>query len=311
MIEVKHLSKKYVDLKAVDDISFTVEKGEILGFLGPNGAGKTTTMRMLTGYIPPTGGTATICGYDIVEDPIQAKKKIGYLPELPPVYMEMQVNKYLKYVAALKDVSKNQINTETDRVIQTCSLGAVANRLIGNLSKGYRQRVGIAQAIVSNPDVLILDEPTSGLDPIQIIEIRNLIKSLAGEHTIILSTHILPEVTMTCNRVVIINEGKIAAIDNHQNLSSHVNVKDRYEVTVKNINDKIFDQIKSVHHVISVEKGQDNNTILVNVEKGHDNRSDIIKSLVFNHYDVLEFKSIHLSLEDVFLKLTKDEEVNA
>ena len=219
MIEVSHLVKSYRDLKAVQDVSFKVEKGEILGFLGPNGAGKTTTMRMITGVLPPTSGSAKVAGFDVFESPMEVKKRIGYLPETPPVYTDMTVRSYLGFVADIKGVKSKARRGEVDRVAQLTNCDKFIERVIGNLSKGQRQRVGLAQALLNDPEVLILDEPTVGLDPAQIIEVRELIKSLAGKHTIILSTHILPEVVATCQRVLIIAGGKVVADDTLAGLS--------------------------------------------------------------------------------------------
>jgi ABC-2 type transport system ATP-binding protein len=218
MIEVSHLVKSYRDLKAVNDVSFKVEKGEILGFLGPNGAGKTTTMRMITGVLPPTSGSAKVAGFDVFEQPMEVKRRIGYLPETPPVYTDMTVRAYLRFVAEIKGVKRKQREAEVDRVAQRTNCDGFIQRVIGNLSKGQRQRVGLAQALLNDPEVLILDEPTVGLDPMQIIEVRELIKSLAGKHTIILSTHILPEVQTTCQRVVVLAAGKVVANDTLQGL---------------------------------------------------------------------------------------------
>ena len=222
MITVEGLTKRYANHVAVDNISFKVERGQIVGFLGPNGAGKTTTMRVLTCFLPPTSGSARVAEFDVLEQPMEVKKRIGYLPETPPLYPEMEVVEYLEYVGRLKGVPKESLARRVDEVAQKCSVGDVKNRLIGKLSKGYRQRVGLAQAIIHNPDVLILDEPTSGLDPQQIIETRDLIKGLAGDHTIILSTHILPEVEQLCERVIIIAKGKLVATDTVQNLTSRL-----------------------------------------------------------------------------------------
>src|SRR4051795_11358987 len=218
MIKVEGLTKRYARTVAVDDISFEVEKGQIVGFLGPNGAGKTTTMRVLTCFLPPTSGKATIAGFDVLEQPMEVKKRIGYLPETPPLYPEMETAEYLKFVGQLKGLSGAELKKRVEYVCERCAIVDVRNRLIGKLSKGYRQRVGLAQAIIHNPDVLVLDEPTAGLDPKQIIETRELIKALAGDHTIILSTHILPEVSQTCQRVVIINKGRVVAVDTPDNL---------------------------------------------------------------------------------------------
>src|SRR5205823_6230126 len=220
MITVKELTKRYARNTAVDHISFEVAKGQIVGFLGPNGAGKTTTMRILTCFMPPTSGTATVAGFDVLEKPMEVKKRIGYLPETPPLYPEMETGEYLKFVGQLKGLSGAELQKRIDYVCERCSVVDVRNKLLGKLSKGYRQRVGLAQAIIHNPDVLILDEPTAGLDPKQINETRDLIKSLAGDHTIILSTHILPEVEQTCQKVIIINRGKLVATDSVKNLQS-------------------------------------------------------------------------------------------
>src|SRR6202451_1766580 len=222
MIIVKDVTKRYARAVAVDHISFTVAKGQIVGFLGPNGAGKTTTMRVLTCFLPPTSGTATVSGFDVLENPHEVKKHIGYLPETPPLYPEMEVSEYLTFVGRLKGISNADIDRRVGEVTERCAVGAVRNKLIGKLSKGYRQRVGLAQAIIHNPDVLILDEPTSGLDPKQIIETRDLIRHLAGDHTIILSTHILSEVEHSCDRVVIINQGKLVATDSVENLTNRL-----------------------------------------------------------------------------------------
>src|SRR5271163_2899683 len=220
MITVKELTKRYARNTAVDHISFEIKKGQIVGFLGPNGAGKTTTMRMLTCFMPPTAGTATVAGFDVLEEPMEVKKRIGYLPETPPVYPEMRTGEYLEFVGRLKGLSKADLGKRVDYVCERCSVADVRQKLISKLSKGYRQRIGLAQAIIHNPDVLILDEPTAGLDPKQINETRDLIKSLAGDNTIILSTHILPEVEQTCEQVIIINKGKVIATDSVQNLQN-------------------------------------------------------------------------------------------
>src|SRR3954447_25604069 len=233
MIKVEGLTKRYARNVAVDNISFEVEKGQIVGFLGPNGAGKTTTMRVLTCFLPPTSGTANVAGYDVIEQPMEVKKRIGYLPETPPVYPEMEVSEYLNFVGRLKGIPSADIGRRVDEVIGRCAVGDVRNKLIGKLSKGYRQRVGIAQAIIHNPDVLILDEPTSGLDPKQIIEIRELLRQLAGEHTIILSTHILPEVEHSCERVIIISQGKLVAIDSVANLTNRLRGSEAVAVEVE------------------------------------------------------------------------------
>src|SRR6516165_12186380 len=222
MIKVSELTKRYARTTAVDHISFEVEKGQIVGFLGPNGAGKTTTMRMLTCFLPPTSGTATVSGFDVLEKPLEVKRHIGYLPEMPPLYVEMRTVEYLTFVGKIKGLSGTELTKRVDFVLGRCAVADVKDKVLGKLSKGYRQRVGLAQAIIHNPDVLILDEPTAGLDPKQIIEIRELLKSLAGDHTIILSTHILPEVEQTCQQVIIIDHGKLVAIDSVANLTNRL-----------------------------------------------------------------------------------------
>src|SRR5882757_4751743 len=226
MIKVEGLTKRYARTVAVNDVSFEVEKGQIVGFLGPNGAGKTTTMRILTGFLPPSEGKANVAGFDVQENPMEVKRRIGYLPETPPLYPEMEVREYLQFAGQLKGISSADIKGRADDAIGRCSLGDVRDKLIGKLSKGYRQRVGIAQAIIHNPDVLILDEPTSGLDPKQIIEIRELLRALSGEHTIILSTHILSEVEQSCSKVIIINNGEIVAVDSVANLQNRKRAKE-------------------------------------------------------------------------------------
>src|SRR5881398_4172797 len=264
MISVKDLSKRYARNTAVDHISFEVERGQIVGFLGPNGAGKTTTMRMLTCFLPPSSGTATVAGFDVIEAPLEVKKRIGYLPEAPPLYLEMQTAEYLTFVGKLKGLSGAELRQRVDTVCDRCAVGDVKNKLLGKLSKGYRQRVGLAQAIIHNPDVLILDEPTAGLDPKQINETRDLIKSLAGDHTIILSTHILPEVEQTCKQVIIISKGKLVATDSVRNLQNRARGAESMLVEVAGRNGKLdsaniqhrLEQIAGVTHV-SLKESRD------------------------------------------------------
>src|SRR6201996_4963013 len=232
MIQVENLSKKYARHVAVNNISFSVEKGDIVGFLGPNGAGKTTTMRILTCFLPPTEGKARVAGFDVFEQSFEVKKRIGYLPEAPPLYPEMSVEDYLNFVARLKNVPNADIKTRTEQVMERCAVADAKSKLISKLSKGYRQRVGLAQAIIHNPDVLILDEPTSGLDPKQINETRELIKNLSGEHTIVLSTHILPEVEAVCKKVIIINKGRLVATDSVENLKTRAGVGNTVQIQV-------------------------------------------------------------------------------
>src|SRR3954454_12491685 len=236
MIKVEGLTKRYARNVAVDNISFEVEKGQIVGFLGPNGAGKTTTMRVLTCFLPPTSGTANVAGYDVIEQPMEVKKRIGYLPETPPVYPEMEVSEYLNFVGRLKGIPSADIGRKVDEVLGRCAIGDVRSKLIGKLSKGYRQRVGLAQAIIHNPDVLVLDEPTSGLDPKQIIEIRELLKQLSGDHTIILSTHILSEVEHSCERVIIISQAKLVAQDSVASLTNRLRGSEAVAVEIDSSN---------------------------------------------------------------------------
>src|ERR1022692_4805380 len=265
MITVKGLTKRYARNTAVDHISFEVQKGQIVGFLGPNGAGKTTTMRMLTCFLTPTGGTATVAGFDILEQPLEVKNRIGYLPETPPVYPEMRIAEYLSFVGQLKGLSGAELRTRVDYSCERCAIADVRNKIIGKLSKGYRQRVGLAQAIIHNPDVLILDEPTAGLDPKQINETRDLIKSLAGDHTIILSTHILPEVSQTCEQVIIINKGKIVATDSVSNLQDRAKSGESVVVEVAGRNGSLdaaeaqrrLEQVAGAGHVLAKETRDD------------------------------------------------------
>lgn len=306
MISVKNLTKQYENITAVNRISFDVKKGEIVGFLGPNGAGKTTTMRILTCFMPATLGTASIAGFDVFEDSYEVKRRIGYLPEVPPVYPEMTVRDYLFFVATIKALSKNVIKSAIDECIGRCNLGNVQNRLIGHLSKGYKQRVGLAQALVHKPQVLILDEPTIGLDPKQIIEIRTLIKDLAHDHTVILSTHILPEVTQTCQRIIIINEGKIVAIDTYDRLSAQLRKTDKIELKLRNFNGAM-EKIRSIPGIINISKDDHKKTLFIETQVNDDIREEIAKIAVQNNFGLLEMKLTSFSLEDVFLKLTTEE----
>ncbi|NLY43720.1 MAG: ATP-binding cassette domain-containing protein [Clostridiaceae bacterium] len=313
MIEIKNLTKKYGNHVAVDNISFTVEKGEILGFLGPNGAGKSTTMNIITGYLPSTEGTVTIDGYDILEQPFEAKKRIGYLPEQPPLYMEMTVAEYLDFVMKIKKV-KQKGKSHIDDIMSLVQIGDVKNRLIKNLSKGYRQRVGLAQALIGNPEVLILDEPTVGLDPKQIIDIRNVIKDLGKEHTIILSSHILPEVSAICERVIIINKGKIAAIDTPENLSQALTNERKLIVRVAGEEKQVMKCIQELEGVRNVEvQGQeepDAIDYIIESEPGIDIRKPLFYVLSKNQFPILMLKPLTLSLEEIFLQLiTSEKEV--
>ena len=311
MIEVQHVTKRYGPVAAVSDVSFRVEAGQILGFLGPNGAGKTTTMRVLTGYLPPTEGTATVAGFDVLKDPIEVKRRTGYLPETPPLYPDMTVREYLTFVARINGLAAAERGNRLDQVMERTSVGDVADRHCGKLSKGYRQRVGLAQAILHNPDVLILDEPTAGLDPKQIIETRELIKELAGDHTIILSTHILPEVAQTCERVVIINKGRVVAEDSPDNLTGRLHGA----VTVQlQIDTGGVDPTAALHAVPGVaavsvgEPGDEGRTIEIQSAQDVDIRRDLANAVVSNGWGLLEMRRARLSLEEIFLQLTTAEE---
>ena len=309
MIEVAGVTKRYGDRAAVDAVSFSVSRGEILGFLGPNGAGKTTTMRILTGYVPPTSGTARVAGFDVQEHPIEAKRRIGYLPEHPPIYSEMVVRPFLRFVATIRGVPRKEIDARVDRAIERCGLAPVAGRLIGNLSKGFQQRVGLAQAILHEPDVLILDEPTVGLDPSQIREIRQLIKGFAGAHTVILSTHILAEVTMTCNRVLIINEGKIAADETLEQLAARGERTRRVALRLARPGDGVEGTIRAIPGVLAVTRdgGQDG-AFVVETEGTRDVREEISRSAVTHGWGLLEMRAITLSLEDIFIRIIRGED---
>ncbi len=306
MIEVSGLTKIYGQRTAIEDLTFTVNKGEIVGFLGPNGAGKSTTMKILTGFMPASFGTAKIAGFDVFDQAIDVKRNVGYLPENPPVYFDMVVEDYLKFAAQLHDVTKANLKAAIDLSLEKTGLTHVRKRIIGNLSKGYRQRVGLAQALVHDPKVLILDEPTVGLDPVQIIEIRELIKSLGGAHTVILSSHILPEVTATCQRIIVINKGKIVAQDNIERLTSRMKHGLVYQLQVKNSNSSGIQAIQSISGVKSVTN--ENGKISIEINPNQEELRDrIVDVAVHEKMGVLEFSSEKLSLEEVFLSLTTQE----
>jgi ABC-2 type transport system ATP-binding protein len=312
MIKVENLSKSYGATQAINNVSFSVEKGTILGFLGPNGAGKTTTMRILTGYIPASGGSAEIDGYEVHENPMAVREKIGYLPETPPLYPDMTVRDFLTFVAKIKGVPKGDRTSKVKKAIASCQLEDRTNTIIRKLSKGYRQRVGIAQAIVHEPPVIILDEPTVGLDPRQIIEVRNLIKSLAGERTIILSTHILPEVSMTCDLVTIISKGKIVATDTPNKLLGHLSANTGYEIEVEGDTGLILPPLKKIVGVKSVTtetlKDVHNRHLLkIELDNNDDSGKNIASLIVSQGLGIYEMKRIKPSLEDVFLQLTTTE----
>ena len=311
MIEVEHLTKSYGQARAVNDISFKVEKGEILGFLGPNGAGKTTTMRILTGYLPATGGTARVAGFDVFEDSMEVRKRIGYLPEVPPLYPEMSVSDYLAFVARIKGVSDGDLAKRVAAAMRMTNLTERKDWLIKKLSRGFKQRVGIAQAVVHNPDVVILDEPTVGLDPTQRNEVRNLIKGLAGEHTIILSTHILSEVEATCDRVIIINKGIIAAIDTPENLTAQLKGGERVRIVVRGEVEGLQSALETVEGVskVDIEPIEHDGGLKATIESGLglDLRGKIAATVVGAGYELLELGAVSLSLEEVFMQLTTDE----
>ena len=310
MIEVQHLSKRYGRVTAVDDISFTVGRGEILGFLGPNGAGKTTTMRMLTGYMPATEGRAIVAGFDVFDQPIEAKRRTGYLPETPPLYPEMTVREYLDFVARIKGVPSRDRKARVDEVMKRTWVSDMAGRHCAKLSKGYKQRVGLAQALIHNPEVLILDEPTAGLDPKQIIETRDLIRSLAGDHTIILSTHILPEVSQTCQRVVIINRGRVVAVDTPANLTAQLRGSSGLYVQVDvggGDAAAALARVPGVTKVTPVERHETTVGYEIDVTGDRDVRRDVAREIVGSGWGLLELRPMRISLEDIFLQLTTDE----
>jgi len=308
MIEVQNITKRYGDLTAIDRVTFTVEKGEVLAFLGPNGAGKTTTMRIITGFMPATEGVARVAGFDCFDDPLEVKRRIGYLPESPPLYQELTVTEYLTFVGRIKGMGAEELRDGFNRVMERLALGDVRHRLIANLSRGYRQRVGLAQALLHDPPVLILDEPTVGLDPKQIIEIRELIKSLAGSHTVVLSTHILPEATAVCQRVVIINNGRIVAEDTPEGLSARLRRSEKIRLTVKAPPSDLADRLRALPGVLSVIEPTEPGTFLLEYELGEDRRDELARFVVDNGWGLRELKAISMTLEDVFLRLTQHEE---
>jgi ABC-2 type transport system ATP-binding protein len=310
VIEVQHLTKRYGRVTAVDDVSFRVERGEILGFLGPNGAGKTTTMRILTGYMPASEGRATVAGYDVFAQPIEAKRRTGYLPETPPLYPDMTVREYLDFVARIKNVPSGERRTRVETVMKRTHVDDMASRQCGKLSKGYRQRVGLAQALIHNPDVLILDEPTAGLDPKQIIETRDLIRGLAGDHTIVLSTHILPEVAQTCQRVVIINKGHVVAVDTPDNLTARLRGTETLYVQVDARGPHVLaglQTVPGVTRVAAADQRQDSGAFEVESERGRDIRRDLAREIVTRGWGLLELRPMRMSLEEVFLQVTTEE----
>ncbi|NUM47436.1 MAG: ABC transporter ATP-binding protein [Anaerolineales bacterium] len=305
MIRVEGLTKDYGARLAVDHLTFHAEKGEILGFLGPNGAGKTTTMRILSGYMPPTSGKVSIAGFDVVEQSLDVRKRVGYLPETVPLYQDMTVFEYLKFMGNLRNV--DDIDDRVEDVLEMVHMEERIDSYISSLSKGMRQRVGLAQALIHNPDVLILDEPTIGLDPVQIIEVRNLIKELGKEHTILLSTHILSEAQQICNRVLIINKGKIVAEDTPQRLQQHLVGVQRFALQVTGDGEGIADLVAKVPGVKQVQAIRDGQ-IEFETQPGYDSRPQVARAVIEANYDLLELRAISMSLEDIFLELTREDE---
>jgi len=313
VISVENLTKRYATKTAIEAMSFRVEKGEILGFLGPNGAGKTTTMRIITGYMPSTDGTVKVDGFDVADQPLEVRRRIGYLPENPPLYTEMKVNSYLQFVAKLKGLTGARVQEDVNRAMDRVNITDVQDRIIAKLSKGYKQRVGIAQALLGDPPVLILDEPTIGLDPKQIQEVRELIKSLAGTHTVVLSTHILPEVEQTCHRVIIIDHGKIVAVDTPQNLRSQIQGGARVLIEVEGPVADVLTAVKAIPGVATARILTQDATrcsFQVDVDSGKDIRRDLARAVVQAGWGLLELQSENMSLEDIFIKLTTAEETS-
>ena len=312
MIELKNITKYYGDFPAVTNISFKIEKGEIVGLLGPNGAGKSTTMKMITGFMPPTSGELSVGGNDIVSQSIEARRRIGYLPETVPLYTDMTVYSYIEYMGLLRGLNKKNIKSKIDNVIEICKLEDYRNSLISKLSKGFRQRVGISQAIIHEPEVLVLDEPTIGIDPNQVVETRQLIKNLSGEHTLILSSHILPEVSSICERVLIIHEGEIAASDTIENLSSLMSGKNKVEADIIGSPQAIVTELEKINGVKSVQfsinkSSNEFSTFSIESEINSDIRSEISKIIINNDWGLIRLQSMGMSLEDIFLQITTSE----
>lgn len=312
MIQADSLSRSYGDRWAIRDVSFQAQQGEILGFLGPNGAGKTTTMRILSGFLAPTAGQASVAGYNIVEKPLEAKRRLGYLPETIPLYEDLTTREYLAFVARLKGVERRGVDGAVDRAMTLCAVTEVADRLVRNLSRGYRQRVGLAHAIVHDPPVLILDEPTSAMDPRQIVEIRNVIKGLRGNHTVILSTHILPEATAVCDRVIILNEGSVVAVDTYAQLAARLRSSEKTLVRVARADQGLRQRLSVIAGVLHVTPGMNQGELVVEAVLGKDVREEVARTVVGAGAGLLELRPIAMSLEDVFLKLvTEESPVNA
>jgi ABC-2 type transport system ATP-binding protein len=311
MIEVQDLTKYYGSYPAIENVTFEVRKGEILGFLGPNAAGKTTTMRIITGFMPPTSGTVRVDGHDVVDQSLEARKLIGYLPETVPLYTDMTIEGYLSFMGTLRGMNPKRIRVRRGEVIGICHLGDYRKTLIGKLSKGFRQRVGIAQAILHEPRVLVLDEPTIGIDPIQVVDTRKLIKDLGREHTVILSTHILPEVSMVCQRVLIIHEGQIMAEDSPKNLAERLQGVERVEVEIRGPVPQVTKALRDIRGVVNVTSSPDadRGTYTVEAKRGLDLRSTISKVVISNGWSLLTVQLVGMSLEEIFLKLTTSEEL--
>jgi ABC-2 type transport system ATP-binding protein len=314
MIEVQHLTKRYGPVTAVSDVTFRAESGEILGFLGPNGAGKTTTMRIITGFMPATEGKALVAGYDVFEQPLEAKRRTGYLPETPPLYPDMTVREYLTFVAKIKGVPRREVGSRVADAMKKTWVADMANRHCAKLSKGYKQRVGLAQAIIHNPDVLVLDEPTAGLDPKQIIETRQLIRDLGGSHTIVLSTHILPEVSQTCQRVVIISKGRVVAVDTPDNLTARLRGSETMYLQVAGPSEAIQSALASLSGVTRVAAGPARNGLVdveVDTAQGQDIRRELAAVVVGAGWGLLELRPMRMSLEEIFLSLTTEDAMDA
>jgi len=311
VIDVQGLTKRYGRTTAVEDLHFSVRKGEILGFLGPNGAGKTTTMRVLTGFLPPTLGKVTVAGYDVMQEPLEVKRRTGYLPETPPLYTDMRVDEMLAFAGRIKGVSRRELRQRIAETAEKTALGDSLRKIVGHLSKGYRQRVGLAVALIHNPEVLVLDEPTAGLDPKQIIETRRLVKSLAGDHTIILSTHILPEAAHTCGRVMIINAGKLVAEDTPENLTARLQGFETMRLVIEGpeaLARERLERVAGVGGVSAMPEGDGRVEFSVQMQKGRDSRKELARAVVESGWGLLELRPVGLSLEEIFLKLTTTED---
>ncbi len=311
VIQASDVTHYYGPYPAIQDVSFSVRKGEVLGFLGPNGAGKTTTMRILTGFLPPSRGKVSLEGFDVVEKSLEVRRRVGYLPETVPLYTEMTVTSYLKYMGTLRAMSPARIKVRLDEVIGVCRLGDYRKTQIGKLSKGFRQRVGIAQAIIHEPEVLVLDEPTIGIDPIQVVETRNLIQELGRDQTVVLSSHILPEVSMICERVLIIHEGRIVAEDTPKNLAQGLQGVDRLEVEIGGPAAQVLPALRAIPGVaeVSHRNVQGRHTYVVQAQSGRDLRDDISRAVVSNGWSLRGMQMVGMSLEEIFLRLTTQEDL--